>query len=225
MTRIVCISDTHNFHHDVDVPDGDILIHAGDFTLSVSLGEVVEFNEWLGTLDHPYKIIIAGNHDRCLGESGTLGLKIFTNGIYLERSGVNLEGIKFWGAPMTPAFNGMRGGLTFYTNSKKEAKGVWRGMPKKLDVLITHGPPKFILDGVERYGYGQTFPAGEKNVEHCGDGMLASKVIANKPKYHIFGHIHEGYGRFTAEYGTKFINCSVVNEAYNVVNKPIVIDL
>ncbi len=225
MTKIVCISDTHNFHHDVDVPDGDILIHAGDFTLSGTLGEVVEFNEWLGTLDHPYKIVIAGNHDRCLGESGTLGLKMFTNAIYLERSGKEIEGIKFWGAPMTPAFNGMRGGLTFYTNNNKEAKGVWRGMPKKLDVLITHGPPKFILDEVPRYEYGQTFRVGEQTVEHCGDGMLASKVIKNKPKYHIFGHIHEGYGQFKADYGTKFINCSVVNASYNVVNKPIVIDL
>jgi len=209
----------------VDVPDGDILIHAGDFTLTGTLGEVVEFNEWLGTLDHPYKIIIAGNHDRCLGENGTLGLKMFTNGIYLERSGKEIEGIKFWGAPMTPAFNGMRGGLTFYTNTDKEAKGVWRGMPKKLDVLITHGPPFGVLDGVEKYGYGETFRVGEQTTVHCGDGMLASKVIANKPKYHIFGHIHEGYGTFKADYGTKFINCSVVNEAYNIVNKPIVIDL
>jgi len=220
LTKIVCISDTHNFHHDVDVPDGDILIHAGDFTLTGSLGEVVEFNDWLGTLDHPYKIIVAGNHDRCLGESGTLGLKMFTNGIYLERSGIDIDGIKFWGAPMTPAFNGMRGGLTFYTNSKNEAKRVWRGMPKKTDVLITHGPPLGILDEVIEYPYHDY-----KVIRHCGDGMLASKVIANKPKYHIFGHIHEGYGRFTADYGTKFINCSVVNEAYNLKNKPMVIDL
>jgi calcineurin-like phosphoesterase family protein len=220
LTKIVCISDTHNFHRDVDVPDGDILIHAGDFTLTGSIGEVIEFNDWLGTLDHPYKIIVAGNHDRCLGESGILGLKIFTNGIYLERSGLDIDGIKFWGAPMTPAFNGMRGGLTFYTNSKNEAKRVWRGMPKKTDVLITHGPPFGILDEVIEYPYHDY-----KVIRHCGDGMLASKVIANKPKYHIFGHIHEGYGRFTADYGTKFINCSVVNEAYNLKNRPIVIDL
>ncbi len=221
MTKIVCISDTHNYHHDVDVPDGDVLIHAGDFTLAGSIGEVVEFNDWLGTLDHPYKIIVAGNHDRCLGESGILGLKIFTNGIYLERSGLDIDGIKFWGAPMTPAFNGMRGGLTFYTNSKNEAKRVWRGMPKKTDVLITHGPPFGILDEVEKVSEFD----GKTHIENCGDGMLASKVIANKPKYHIFGHIHEGYGRFTADYGTKFINCSVVNESYNVVNKPIIINL
>ena len=162
--KIVCISDTHNYHHDVDVPDGDVLIHAGDFTLTGSLGEVVEFNEWLGTLDHTYKIIIAGNHDRCLGDRGTLGLKIFTNGIYLERSGLDIDGIKFWGAPMTPAFRGMRGGLTFYTNNDKEAKGVWRGMPKKLDVLITHGPPYGILDEVAKYDYGQTGRRGGRRV-------------------------------------------------------------
>jgi len=225
LTKIVCISDTHNFHNDVDVPDGDILVHAGDFTLTGTLNEVLDFNEWLGKLDHNFKIIVAGNHDRCLGQDGILGLKMFTNGIYLERSGTEIMGIKFWGAPMTPAFNGMRGGLTFYTNNDKEAKGVWRGMPKKLDVLITHGPPLGVLDEVERYGCGQTFQVGEQTVEHCGDGMLASKVIANKPKYHIFGHIHEAYGKFEADYGTKFINCSVVNASYNVVNKPIVIDL
>jgi len=225
LTKIVCISDTHNFHNDVDVPDGDILIHAGDFTLVGTLNEVLDFNEWLGKLEHNFKIVVAGNHDRCLGDNGILGLKMFTNAIYLERSGTELMGVKFWGAPMTPAFNGMRGGLTFYTNSDKEAKRVWGGMPKKLDVLITHGPPKFILDEVQRFGYGQTFPAGEETVEHCGDGMLASKVIANKPKYHVFGHIHEGYGQFKADYGTKFINCSVVNASYNVVNKPIVINL
>lgn len=200
----------------MDVPDGDILIHAGDFTLTGTLNEVVEFNDWLGRLDHNFKVVIAGNHDRCLGENETLGLKMFTNAIYLERSGVTLEDLKIWGAPMTPAFNGMRGGLTFYTNDDKEAKGVWSSMPKNLDILVTHGPPKFILDEVPR-------PFMED--EHCGDAMLASKVIQRKPKYHAFGHIHEGYGRFEADYGTKFINCSVVNACYNVVNKPIVINL
>lgn len=219
------MSDTHNYHNDVDVPDGDILVHAGDFTLTGTLNEVVEFNDWLGKLDHNFKIVVAGNHDRCLGENETLGLKMFTNAIYLERSGVDIMDIKFWGAPMTPAFNGMRGGLTFYTNDDKEAKGVWSAIPKNLDVLITHGPPKFVLDEVQRFGYGQTFPAGEETVEHCGDAMLASKVIQKKPKYHAFGHIHEGYGQFIADYGTHFINCSVVNEAYNVVNDPVVIDL
>ena len=61
--------------------------------------------------------------------------------------------------------------------------------------------------------------------ENCGDGMLAAKVIEKKPRYHVFGHIHEGYGQFISDYGTTFVNCSVINEAYNLVNEPIVIDI
>ena len=211
--KVVCISDTHNFHNHVDVPDGDILIHAGDFTLAGSLSEVLDFNDWLGTLDHTYKIIIAGNHDRCLGQNDTLGFKMITNGTYLMNSGIDIDGIKIWGSPLTPAFKGMRGGLTFYADRDGKAmKRTWQGMPKKIDILITHGPPYGILDYV-LYGADSGL--------HVGDGMLAGKVIERKPRYHIFGHIHEGYGTFKADYGTKFINCSVVNASYNVVNKPI----
>lgn len=211
--KVVCIADTHNFHHHVDVPDADILIHAGDFTLAGSLSEVLDFNDWLGTLNHTYKIVIAGNHDKCLGKNDTLGFKMITNGIYLQNSSIDIEGIKIWGSPLTPAFKGMREGLTFYADRDGNAmKRTWQGMPKKVDILVTHGPPLGILDYVE---YGP-----DKGL-HVGDGMLADKVIQKKPKYHIFGHIHEAYGTFKADYGTKFINCSVVNASYNVINKPI----
>ncbi len=215
--KAVCISDTHTYHNDVKLPDADILIHAGDFTMVGSINEVLDFNEWLGKQEQTYKIIIAGNHDRCLGESETLGFKIISNGTYLLNSGIEIEGKKFWGSPMTLAFNGMRGGLTFHADRDGKAiKRTWQGMPKNVDVLITHGPPYAILDKVPR-------PFMED--ENCGDGILAAKVIERKPKYHVFGHIHEGYGTFKAEYGTTFVNCSVVNEAYNLVNEPIVIDI
>ncbi len=218
--KIVCISDTHGYHHDVDVPDGDMLIHSGDLTMMGELGVLLDFNDWIGSLPHKYKIVIAGNHDKSLGESATLGYKMLTNCIYLQNSGVDIEGFKIWGSPMTPAFGGMRSGLTFYTNGKKEAKGVWRGIPKKTDILITHGPPFGVLDKVARdYGFGL-------ETETCGDGMLASKVIQIKPKLHVFGHIHEQGGKeFHADYGTHFVNASVVNEVYNVINKPITVNL
>ena len=63
--RIVCISDTHSLtsHLKRTIPDGDILIHAGDFTRCGHLQEVREFNTWLGTLPHKDKIVIAGNHE------------------------------------------------------------------------------------------------------------------------------------------------------------------
>ena len=214
------MADSHNYHTDVNVPDGDVLIHAGDFTLVGSLNEVVEFNDWLGSLPHKYKIVIAGNHDRCLGQNDTLGIKMLTNAIYLQHSSVTLEGVKFWGSPWTPSFHGMREGLTFYTNSDGEAKNIWRGMPKNADVIITHGPPKGILDTVRNDFNG----AYEEH--NCGDGMLMSKIIKFKPKYHVFGHIHEEGGKtFEAPYGTKFMNCSVVNARYDVVNKPMVFEI
>ncbi len=219
MTKIVMMSDSHMYHKDVKMPKGDILIHAGDFTMLGNPLEVFHFNEWLGTLDYDYKIVIAGNHDKCVGEDPMFGMKNLTNCIYLQNSGITIEGLKFWGSPMTPAFNGMRSGLTFYTNNDREAKRVWAGVPKNLDFLITHGPPYGILDQVQRFDWG-----GMTYIDNVGDKMLKDKVLKTKPKYHVFGHIHEGYGIESWE-NTTFINASVLNESYNCVNKPIVIDI
>ena len=68
--RFVCISDTHN-KHDWDkcpftVPDGDVLVHAGDFTQVGDAREVAAFCKWFGALPHKRKILIAGNHDLSL---------------------------------------------------------------------------------------------------------------------------------------------------------------
>ncbi len=217
--KLICIADTHSYHHDVKVPDGDVLIHAGDLTMVGSLHELLDFNDWMEKQPHNYKIVIAGNHDRALGQSPMLGYKMLTNCIYLQNSGVELDGVNFWGSPYTPAFQGMRSGLTFYTNSDREAKGIWRGMSKKTDVLITHGPPFGKLDKVKRHELDQSI-----TFENVGDQMLMEKVKKIKPKYHIFGHIHEEYG-LLQENGTTFINASVVNAEYNVVNKPIVVKI
>ncbi len=218
--KAVCISDTHNYHNDVKLPDADILIHAGDFTMVGSFAEVLEFNEWLGKQEHSYKIVIAGNHDKCLGDNETLGLKMITNAIYLQNTGTEIEGKKIWGSPMTHSFDRMRAGLTFHApRDGKELKKTWDAIPDNLDVLITHGPPFAVLDEVQS-DFTKWF-----SKENCGDGLLAAKVIEKKPRYHIFGHIHEGYGKFVSEYGTTFINASVINEAYNLVNEPIVIEI
>lgn len=227
-TKIVMISDTHTYHHDLDLPDGDILFHCGDFSLLGNPLEVMEFNDWLGTQKQfAHRVVIAGNHDHCVGEDPMFGYKQLTNAIYLQNSGIDLEGFYIWGSPMTPSFNGMRDGLTFFTNGDREAKNIWRGMPKKTDILMTHGPPFGILDEVERFERGETYRADELPIEHTGDKMLLSKVIQIKPKLHMFGHIHEGYGIFetddTQPYGgCTFINASSVNPRYNLVNKELV---
>ena len=58
--KIVAISDTHGLHGSLTIPDGDLLIHAGDLTRHGTLNDVQEFNYFLGSLPHPHKIVIAG---------------------------------------------------------------------------------------------------------------------------------------------------------------------
>ena len=213
--KMVCIADTHGFHHDVDVPDGDILIHAGDLSMSGELSVLTDLNEWFGKLPHPYKIVIAGNHDRSLGQDEMLGFKIFTNAIYLLKSKVEIEGIKIWGSPYTP-WNSEIYNYFAFGKPRYDMSGAWRGMPNDVDVLVTHCPPKGMLDQVAETGFNPG--------EHVGDEGLLEKIKKFKPKYNIFGHIHEGYGILEYE-DTTFINCSVVNEAYNLVNLPVEIKI
>jgi len=48
------------------LPDGDILIHTGDFTVSGQANEVKDFIKFLDAVPHKHKIVVAGNHDICL---------------------------------------------------------------------------------------------------------------------------------------------------------------
>jgi 3',5'-cyclic AMP phosphodiesterase CpdA len=64
---VVCVSDTHNYQP--RLPDGDILIHAGDLTQSGSAQELEAALAWLRAQPHAHKIVIAGNHDQLLDPS------------------------------------------------------------------------------------------------------------------------------------------------------------
>lgn len=87
-----------------------------------------------------------------------------------------------------------------------DIKQYWDKIDINTDILITHGPPHGILDEVNGCNVG------------CEELLLAVQRI--KPKYHIFGHIHEGYGQKTID-GTTYINCSHVDGKYRPVNQPI----
>ena len=115
-TRFVCLSDTHSRHVNLDVPPGDFLLHAGDFTGRGSTADIAAFNEWLGTLGFPKErtIVIAGNHDRLFEEDPPAARALMTNCTYLEDEAYEIGGLKFYGSPWQPwffdwAFNGQRG--------------------------------------------------------------------------------------------------------------------
>jgi Icc-related predicted phosphoesterase len=211
MPKIVCLSDTHNYNEQIFVPDGDILIHAGDATMQGSAPEIVLFNRWFRNLPHAHKIFVAGNHDWLFETSRNFARTLLDSSIhYLQDSSVEIENLKIYGSPYQPrffdwAFNLMRGA---------ELAEKWKLIPDETDVLITHGPPFGILDEVPRQYF----------IENTGCEELRKRVETIKPKLHIFGHIHCGYGT-TEKFGVKFANASNCDESYEPTNAPLVIDL
>lgn len=194
-------------HNEVDIPSGDIFIHAGDFTGNGTLEEVEDFNHFLAGLDHTHKIVISGNHEYCFEKEPRQSQDLLNNCIYLQDNATIIEGIKFYGSPWQPwffnwAFNLERGA---------EIRKKWELIDNDTDVLITHGPP---------VGHGDEVVSGER--VGCED--LIDFVDRIKPKYHIFGHIHEGYG-ISHNSHTTFINASTCDFEYDPVNVPIVLDI
>jgi len=61
--RIVAISDTHNQHDELELPEGNILVHCGDFTNTGSYPEILLFVRWFAAQPHPTKLLVFGNHD------------------------------------------------------------------------------------------------------------------------------------------------------------------
>ncbi len=206
MTKIICISDTHGRHRKMNIPEGDILIHAGDLSPKGRVKEIKDFNNWLKRLPHPHKIVIAGNHDFLFEEQPEEAQALLTHATYLEDSGTEIEGIKIWGSPITPwffdwAFNRKRG---------EDIKQSWEKIPEDTDILITHGPPWGILD---RTIHGQQVG--------CEELLTAVKRI--KPRLHIFGHIHEEHG-IVHDAHTQYINASMVDVHYQATQEAIVIE-
>jgi len=206
--KLVLISDTHARHRKVNVPDGDILVHAGDVTITGEFRVLEDFHTWLGELPHKHKIVIPGNHD--FGAENWHKLP-FTNGTLLLDEAVTVEGLKFYGSPFTPTFFDW----AFMLPRGKTIYEKWLQIPHDTDVLITHGPPYGILDWAPY------------SKEHAGCHDLRNVVDAIRPKLHVFGHIHAGYGQhlYGEDKQTLFVNASVVNEAYQPVNQPIVVEL
>ena len=206
--KIVGISDTHGAHKGLVLPDGDVLIHAGDITVHGTLNGVVAFNDWIGRQPHKHKIVIAGNHDFCFEDSDRLAAEAFmTNATYLRDSGCEIDGIKFWGTPWQPWFHDW----AFNVGTEKERQAIWDLIPKDTDVLIVHGPP---------YGYGDLCMSGDRP----GCKALKKTILESKIKLVITGHIHEDYGEFDMD-GVRVVNASIMNVHYKPVNKPIVIEM
>ncbi|TCD65919.1 hypothetical protein EIP91_001987, partial [Steccherinum ochraceum] len=160
--RLVCISDTHNTHHaQPPLPDGDVLIHAGDLTQSGSASELDDALTWLAAHPHPHKVFIAGNHDRALAAAPE-DVRIQAGLTYLEDTDVELtvrgRTLRIYGSPHTPRHGSwpfqyprVRPASYDDLSISGEAHAVWSRIPPTTDVLVTHGPPFAHLD-LDRFG-------------------------------------------------------------------------
>jgi predicted phosphodiesterase len=210
--RLVILSDTHGLHGLIgSVPDGDVLIHAGDVSLRGTLEEVEGFLGWFAALPHRHKLLIAGNHDWIFERRPTVVAGLIPSGItYLQDSGVSIAGINFWGSPWQPWFYDW----AFNLGRGAEIAVKWALIPHDVQVLITHGPPHGILDEV-------MMPPGK----HEGCEALRARLDSLPAlQMHAFGHIHEAYG--TMIQGERlFVNASICNVQYAPANAPVVVDL
>lgn len=198
-----------------------MLIVAGDLTKSNKQWQYLEFRNWLREQPHKHKIMICGNHDGCIEDGAFYFNDEWLGATYLRDEETIIDGIKFYGSPWTPYFEEVNPHCASFMKPDQQLAETWKKIPEDTDVLITHGPPFGIQDGIPTPYDGSLYHAG------CKSLALEVGNRQKPPALWVFGHIHEGYGEDLAVRGEdcKMINCSYVNEKYKPVNKPIRIEL
>jgi len=217
--KIWAISDTHNKHNNLVVPeDVDLVIHAGDATNSYSLVENVKeakrFFKWFNGLDIPNKIYVPGNHDLAV-YNDMIDISYYPTITPLIRSSVRIGGLNFYGSPYT--VNDFDRRFAYPIINHRDNLYEWGEIPYDTDVLITHGPP---------YGVQDVYDDGS----HTGDAILADTVAEHSTlAYHIYGHAHTvpiyknsgvlDIGDIT------YVNASTVNSKNKTINNGIILDI
>lgn len=196
--KILHLSDTHNCHHRLrDLPEADVVVHSGDFCMVGTEQEALYFLNWFCDLPYKHKIFICGNHDDCLYGANIEGLD--SNVHFLCNSGIEIEGIKFYGIPM------------FLSDCVTERQNQnYAKIPDDTEVLITHAPAYGILDFDDGINYGSE--------------ELLEKISTLNLKAHLFGHIHAQHRIITLS-GTIYSNGAIMNSQYTILNHPNILEL
>ena len=222
--RIVLISDTHNRHKMLEMPEGDILIHAGDFTNNGTEQEIGEFDGWLASLDYQHKIVVPGNHDTGMDEKALLvqdanqesvQVAELANATVLRGEMVEVMGLRVFGMPDTLDLG--CDWWAFGAATDEELRERAGEIPSAgVDVLVSHSPP---------WGIGDTSRTGK----HCGSRGLREVVLGapQPPKLWAFGHVHYCGGCAYMAKGTETLMVNVASLLRSVegLRQPVVVDI
>jgi Icc-related predicted phosphoesterase len=211
MPRACLISDTHSFHRQIQLESVDILFVAGDYSLRRTEEELLDFLIWMREQHDGYIVLTSGNHDRFYWKDTQRFLRLMKEFRidYLENSSTDVLGLKIWGSPITaPALTGLNRRFEMNEASRNE---IWTSIPVDVDIVLTHCPPHGILDSSEG------FSLGCKSLFH--------KIKEIKPRYHLFGHIHQSYGMVEIS-ETVFCNGALTGDVtQGIVNRPHYFDI
>ncbi|KAI6229647.1 Metallophos domain-containing protein [Aphelenchoides besseyi] len=221
--RIVCISDTHEQLAKVmdRIPNGDILVHTGDFTQYGEEAEILKFDKEIGQLPHPVKLVVCGNHELGFDDTEDIskrpekiqklgtprGYELLKNCTVLHDKLIEVYGLKVYGSSWHPL-----PGFSFSCTRGEELFEKWKKIPNEVDILLTHTPP---------LGHSDVFRDGVR----WGDAELLNVIEKRvRPKLHVFGHVHEQNG-MTTNGDTVFVNASICDHQLNPRFNPIIFDI
>lgn len=223
--RIVAFSDTHNQHKNITLPEGDILIFAGDCAVDGTIKEIDDFAKWVSIQPHKFKCVIGGNHDEALQDNPDIIRKYGIE--YLCDNEININGLRIYGSPwrVVPRerISGPKIRWSAFMIAEPWDEHIFKEIPSGLDILITHMPPQDIMDvgnhwkRVEKLEDGVISRNGKLwkfiGQTSWGNKALLDNIKRAKPKYSIFGHIHDCAGEVITD-DTTFFNVSMCDADY-----------
>ena len=215
--KIVAISDTHGKWNKCIIPECDMLISAGDYSFRGKQHMIRDFHKWLNKQPAKHIISLQGNHEKWVEKNFDLAKQIAVEACprvhFIDEGLIEIEGKRIWCSAITPFF------LNWAWNRYpgEDIQKHWDKIPNGVDAIVSHGPPRGILDVIEHFN-GKIC---EFEIEYTGCPQLLKKVLEIKPRFHLFGHIHEHGGKQFLTDGITFINASICDQYYKPVNSPI----
>lgn len=217
--KIVCISDCHGKWSKLVIPECDLLISAGDYSFRGEYHMVRDYHKWLNKQPAKHVISVQGNHEKLVEADfngcKAMALEACPRVHFIDEGLVEIEGQRIWCSAITPYFCNW----SWNRYPGEDIQKHWDRIPS-VDVIITHGPCYGILDSLMQFN-GQKCEYESVNL---GCPQLLSKVLEIKPKLHVSGHIHPGYGVLTQD-GIIFVNAAICDDDYKPTNAPIVISI